>query len=518
MLIVALVAGAIFSMGGVIFGIASLYPVLYYEGALEDTCTGRESSCLERTAEVCPVEGAACAEKCCEGQQVQYTIMSSVALFVADGAMLLYGELADRMGPRYCFGVGACLSWMGFVFLAMAHVIGADWAWYLATFAIGASGPGVFMGCLFLGEKHPHLHGVISAVSASMWDASALVLMLFNLVYFASTGWAQGEPPNASLPFIAGGWLLICVPLGAIAWRALPTLQMINHLRAAGAAGTQPLNENELAEPADVMVSAHMDAEGCVGKDDTSSAAKVDSHAEPEAMSATVEAAGAVQNDAADFFRCFCRKDTLLLLWFMSTYNLKSSFFITTFKDEVFALFNDVDTAERISTIFNLAFPLGGFLTSVVATVILNRLGEREDLYMLLVVVCALVLSFLNLLPYESTQLCAAVLFGPVRTLQWGCYFHFLSLPKRYPPQFVGRLLGYGNLVIAIAGDVPISLLNAFVVGSDIFDSAAARYVAVHAVLQLGLVCALALPWYLGKTLHRSNIHRSEGISPAEDL
>ena len=61
---------------------------------------------------------------------------------------------------------------------------------------------------------------------------------------------------------------------------------------------------------------------------------------------------------------------------------------------------------------------------------------------------------------YAETQFASAILFGPCRTLQWACYFHFLSLPRRYPPQFVGRLLGYGNLVIALVGDVPLSALE----------------------------------------------------------
>ena len=39
-LAVALAAASIWSMGGVIFGIASLYPVLYYEGALESSSCG----------------------------------------------------------------------------------------------------------------------------------------------------------------------------------------------------------------------------------------------------------------------------------------------------------------------------------------------------------------------------------------------------------------------------------------------------------------------------------------------
>ena len=67
----------------------------------------------------------------------------------------------------------------------------------------------------------------------------------------------------------------------------------------------------------------------------------------------------------------------LLLLFFMSSMNLKSSFFITTFADEALELFLPA-TADMLATTFNVAFPLGGFLTSALASYMLARLSERE--------------------------------------------------------------------------------------------------------------------------------------------
>jgi hypothetical protein len=59
----------------------------------------------------------------------------------------------------------------------------------------------------------------------------------------------------------------------------------------------------------------------------------------------------------------------------------------------------------------------------------------------------AIAFGGLTLIPYAPAQYAAALLFGPTRTVQWACYFHFLSLPSRYSARYVGRLLGYGNLV-----------------------------------------------------------------------
>ena len=62
----------------------------------------------------------------------------------------------------------------------------------------------------------------------------------------------------------------------------------------------------------------------------------------------------------------FCRSDTLLLLAFMSVYNLKSSWYITTISDQLRELaaagaFDDA-TAVAIADTFNVAFPLGAGL------------------------------------------------------------------------------------------------------------------------------------------------------------
>ena len=52
------------------------------------------------------------------------------------------------------------------------------------------------------------------------------------------------------------------------------------------------------------------------------------------------------------------------------------------------------------------------------------------------------------------------------------------------------RLLGYGNLVIALIGDVPLAALNAFVLYTDALGSISARYLLTHFLLEIGLVAS----------------------------
>ena len=411
---VALAGASIFSMGGIIFGIASLYPVLYYERALEGSSCGLPVGIDD--------EGMACStlrrDACCGSQQLQYTSITSAALFGADGAMLLYGELGDRLGPRACFGTGASLALLGLLLLASAASTGIDTLWYAALLCVGVSGPGVFMGCLFLGEKYPRLRAVISAVGAAMWDASALVFQLFAGAYFSSVPAgaprgvddAEGQP-SLGLATIALGWAAWCTLIGFATFQALPSRAALEQLRTAEGVGAEPLTQMDDAFGSPKSTTGL--AEG-----DDSLRTREGGEEAPRA------------NPPASFLTYFCRTDTRLLLCFMGVFNLKSSFYIATFATQVSGMFF-APTAASLSTTFNIAFPVGGFCTSAVASVLLDRLGEREDLYMTLVVLLAIMFGVYNLLPYAASQFASALLFGPARTLQWACYFHFLSLPKR---------------------------------------------------------------------------------------
>jgi hypothetical protein len=160
----------ILMMGGLVFGFSSLYPVLYDLGVFQDAC-GAHAQCEDTT------------RQCCDAQFERYTLLSSVALFAADGTFALYGELMDRRGPRDCFIVGMALCAFGFFVLGANAYAHLDALWYVGFVGLGVAGPGVFMGCLSLGQKYPRLEPVITAFAASMFDSSSIVFLLFQLLY-----------------------------------------------------------------------------------------------------------------------------------------------------------------------------------------------------------------------------------------------------------------------------------------------------------------------------------------------
>ena len=124
---VVLAALSVFSMGGVVFGLSSLYPLLYRQNYLEDLCVDE-------------IEPGQCAErsltKCCTSQLVRLSLVSSIAFFTVDAVAVLWGEFADRRGARACIACATSLSCAGFAALCMgARGDGSDalttaaWMW-----------------------------------------------------------------------------------------------------------------------------------------------------------------------------------------------------------------------------------------------------------------------------------------------------------------------------------------------------------------------------------------------------
>ena len=109
--VIGLACFCTFGMGGVVFGISSLYPVLYAQGYWRAICD----------------EAAACvgeSTKCCEAQLVRYSLVASVAFFSVDVASAPWGVLADRAGARFCLALAVAISTLGLLLLgggAAAH-------------------------------------------------------------------------------------------------------------------------------------------------------------------------------------------------------------------------------------------------------------------------------------------------------------------------------------------------------------------------------------------------------------
>eukprot|EP00962_Isochrysis_galbana_P053044 scaffold24507_cov106-Isochrysis_galbana.AAC.3 len=211
---------AVFTMGGLCFGFDSIYPILYSGGAFLDYCPAEQAEqCAAR-----PIETR--QTKCCDDQLSAFVKLTSVSLFGADGVAVVYGELIDRAGPRWCMSIALVLAWLGLGLVSFNASLGGaqrDWMWNVAFPLIGNAGPGIFMSVLSFGEVYPHLGPTITPLAASMFDGSAFVFLLWKVLF---------QTLHVPLSLIASFWLVLAVCLGCLTWSLLLSRSQTERMRA----------------------------------------------------------------------------------------------------------------------------------------------------------------------------------------------------------------------------------------------------------------------------------------------
>jgi MFS family permease len=476
----------VFSSSGLIFGFSSILPILYREEVFARSCDHHgygSGNCSTISAT---------GNKCCDAQLAAFTAMSTVGFFMADASMIFYGELLDRAGPRPCFFVGSSLVLVGLGLLALSptawRVVYPDFMWVTAFALMGLGGPGCFLATLSFSERWRGIEPVISATAAAAFDSSSLVFFLFNTLYF-----------DAGVPFyaICTGWMILIALAAGAMLLLLPTRSELTRLRADAS-----LAEDVAAVPADAPTSSLSEPLAA-----SVPVAEMDEHALP--------AAGAADRSTS-VWQLFARSDTLLLVYFMVTSNVKAVFFIVSLSD-VTRTYLPEHAAQQIDTTFNVAFPVGGLASAFVAMLLLRATSQRAHLYMGVAVGLAVAFSAASLLENETSQLIAALLFGPCRTLQWACYFHFLTSSGRYPAENVGRLIGYAGLAIALFSDGTPNLLSAFVRDSSWPDTARGRYELVAYALMVPIGLSVVFPISLWCSQRRPEPHAAEHIGHRAD-
>merc|ERR1712070_19868 len=207
-----------------------------------------------------------------------------------------------------------------------------------------------------------------------------------------------------------------------------------------------------------------------------------------------------------------CTRTNILLVFFMGTYTLTSSFYVESQIDQFSLMFGD-EAATGLSTFFNYAFPIGGFLMAFPASALLERVGagDQDHIYWGLVWLCAVVFSVLSIIPNFTCQVIAAAVFGPIRCFQWASYFQFLANEKRYSPEAIGRALGYNNVLVAVVGDGMPYLLTYLVEG---YGTWGGDELNRYSYVKLALLCTLVTSGIFPAVLAAESVGESSNTAP----
>ena len=127
--------------GGAIFGLPSIYPLLYERGHWAGNCDNA-AACVQ----------ALSTTKCCDAQLAHITMLSSLSYFLTDASAAPWGEAVDRVGALPMLGLSTTIASAGAVVLGFGVKQRAEGMVTAAMLMLAVAGPGVFnaayTGCL----------------------------------------------------------------------------------------------------------------------------------------------------------------------------------------------------------------------------------------------------------------------------------------------------------------------------------------------------------------------------------
>ena len=367
-------SATVFALGGIVFGFSSLFPTLYYEGALVDVCGASAAQCTSQTT------------KCCNAQMMDYTLLSTLSFFASDSAMVGWGECIDRLGPRTTLVISSACGIAALLLIGMNVGMGVDWLWFGSFVLLGSCGPGVFMGALTFAEVFPEQRALAISVAAAMWDTSSVVFLLFNSLYFDS---------GLSFSTIAYGWAILSAVLCAATFALLPSWRQLQQQRAAVDILPAPASSRSDGDRGDPLLlqaaplvnpritptrlvidpvrsrlnsrsgspprsrlSSNCNSSSRIPSQRFMSSGTLPDAGEHHCGGNVLDSGGGVcggggnvekvpmehfQYEEGDgVARLLCRRDSMLMLLFMCCFNLRSSFYIATMSDELTVTFDQV--------------------------------------------------------------------------------------------------------------------------------------------------------------------------------
>lgn len=109
------------------------------------------------------------------------------------------------------------------------------------------------------------------------------------------------------------------------------------------------------------------------------------------------------------------------------------------------------DIVDALDNTFDAAFPVGGFLACLFCAPLVATLRTS----VLWAIVCGLVIIWqaMTMCTSLGPQYASALMYGPVRALQWAVFYKSAADTKLYHPATTGRIIGYVCLLTGVVGD-----------------------------------------------------------------
>ncbi|CAJ2511386.1 Uu.00g070110.m01.CDS01 [Anthostomella pinea] len=392
---------------GIVFGFASLKPVLISEGVYGELCDAKGSGHADGDEVPCPE------------QDMRLNLFFISASIMTNASSLLAGYGLDRFGRRACYTASAFFLAAGCLLLGYAFAIPEFDGYVSGNVLLALGGTFLFVPSFELANAFPKYSGIIVATITGAFDASAAVFLFYRLAWEATGG---AFAPNqfffcyliVPLILIVGEWTLM--PRGA--YYTTPELEHKIE-KALDVTADVHSSDDEIDSPrelrrvrssrADLRAARLDQIEEVIGDAD---------HREERAIKEEERQLnsgvwGVLHGQPAH--RQMMTAWFVLILLLTVLQMLRMNYFIATIRSQYRYLLQSEEAAEAINDFFDVALPVGGVIATPFIGLLLDNMSVATTLAILTGYIA--VIGVLNCLPFVwagYATVVAFVLFRPL--------------------------------------------------------------------------------------------------------
>ncbi|KAI2466357.1 putative MFS transporter [Annulohypoxylon bovei var. microspora] len=418
---------------GIVYGFASLKPILIAEGVYSDICPpSNDESDTSESSERLP----------CPAQDMRLNLFFIAASIATNTSSLLAGWVLDRYGRRLCYVVSGLFMIAGCVLMGLAFQIPEFDGYLLANVVLSVGGTFVFVPSFQLANAFPRHAGIVVAVVTGAFDGSAAIFLFYRLAWEAS---GRALAPArfffgygvVGVLILAGEWAL----MPPRAYHSTPELERKLE-KVQDATRDVHDSDEELPNPnvlrrvrsarAERRLSKLEQIEELVG-DEAQREDRVQAEEERHAASGiwgVLHGVPAHQQMLTPWF--------VLLLLLTVLQMLRMNYFIATVRSQYRYLLQSDRLAEDINHFFDVALPVGGVFATPFIGLLLNNLSVATASAVITLFI--VLLGVLNCLPQLWAGYATVVAFVLFRPLYYSAVSDFAT--KIFGFATFGRIYG----------------------------------------------------------------------------